>query len=241
GDEYPELRERKDLIVSTTRSEEERFRQTVERGLSLLDERFARLAQEGNHTLSGQDVFQLYDTYGFPADLTEAICRERGFVADMSGYQSALEEARQRSEFKGQEQLVEEVLHRALAQVPGQNVRFTGYEKQRDESTVVSLIRDGELVDLVNAGDHVIVFTESTPFYGEAGGQVGDRGIITSKSGARLTVTDTKKPVTGAIVHQAEVVEGSLRVGDTVTLSVDSDRRERIRRNHSATHLLHWA
>lgn len=241
GDEYPELRERKDLIVSTTRSEEERFRQTVERGLSLLDERFARLAQESNHTLSGQDVFQLYDTYGFPADLTEVICRERGFVADMSGYQSALEEARQRSEFKGQEQLVEEVLHRALAQVPGQNVRFTGYEKQRDESTVVSLIRDGELVDLVNAGDHVIVFTESTPFYGEAGGQVGDRGIITSTSGARLTVTDTKKPVTGAIVHQAEVVEGSLRVGDTVTLSVDSERRERIRRNHSATHLLHWA
>src|SRR5690606_10500570 len=137
--------------------------------------------------------------------------------------------------------LVEEVLHRALAQVPGQNVRFTGYEKQRVESTVVSLIRDGELVDLVNAGDHVIVFTESTPFYGEAGGQVGDRGIIASTSGARLTVTDTKKPVTGAIVHQAEVVEGSLRVGDTVTLSVDSDRRERIRRNHSATHLLHWA
>ena len=241
GEEYPELRERKDLIVATTRSEEERFRQTVERGLSLLDERFARLEAEGSDTLSGQDVFQLYDTYGFPADLTEVICRERGFVADMPGYLEALDEARRRSEFKGQEQLVEAVFHSALALVPGQAVRFTGYEKQRDEAKVAALIRGGELVESVQAGDHVLVLTEATPFYGEAGGQVGDHGLITSNQGACLTVTDTKKPVTGAIVHQAQVSEGTLRLGDTVTLSVDIERRERIRRNHSATHLLHWA
>ncbi len=241
GEVYPELVERRDLIMSVARGEEERFRQTIERGLALLDERFERLQGENKRTLEGDDVFQLYDTYGFPADLTEVICRERGFQADMAGYQAALEEARQRSEFVNKEQIVDTVFHDALERVPGEQVRFTGYELNQQDSRVAALIREGKIVDSVSAGDEVLVITEASPFYGEAGGQVGDQGEIVSGAGARLEVSDTTRPVPGSIVHHARVVEGTLSGGESVTLNVDVERRERIRKNHSATHLLHWA
>src|SRR5690606_31171776 len=136
---------------------------------------------------------------------------------------------------------VDAVFHQALEKVPGKAVRFTGYEKNQDVSKVVCLIQGSELVDSVAAGDEVLVVTEATPFYGEAGGQVGDHGTLTTAAGARLVVSDTTKPVSGIIVHHATVEVGSLGVGEGVTLAIDVERRERIRRNHSATHLLHLA
>src|SRR5690606_32998250 len=136
-----------------------------------------------------------YDTYGFPPDLTEVICKERGFTADMAGYRQELERARQRSEFDNKEQVVDVVFRQALARVPGESVRLTGYEKHTDTSSVASLILDGELGEEVGEGAEVLVLTAATPFSGEAGGQVGDQGEIVSEGGARLEVTDTTKPV----------------------------------------------
>jgi alanyl-tRNA synthetase len=240
GDQYPELRERKDLIASVTEAEEVRFRQTIERGLGLLEERFEGLEKAGEKVLPGADAFQLYDTYGFPLDLTEVISAERGFSVDVKGYEAALEEARKRSEFKGVEQAVEAVYREALKRVPGENVRFTGYELDKDESSVVALISGGALVDSVSEGDTFELITEKTPFYGTAGGQVGDTGVIVGPEG-RVLVTGTEKPVTGLIVHAGKLESGTLKVGDKVELVVDSQRRNRIRRNHSATHLLHWS
>src|SRR5690606_33956658 len=202
--------------------------------------RFAELERTGRRELSGADAFQLYDTYGFPLDLTEVICAERGVTVDHAGYEAALERARQRSEFKGMESAVEEVYRRALETVSEGSVRFTGYERDSDESHVVALIVNGKLADRAESGAAVEVVTENTPFYAEAGGQVGDHGVIVGPSG-RVEVEDTVRPVAGLVVHRGRVVEGALAQGEAVTLHIDVARRERIRRNHSATHLLHWA
>ena len=241
GTAYPELRERRALIESVTFAEEERFRETIERGLGLLEERFAELARTGTKVLPGRDAFRLYDTYGFPLDLTEVICAERGLSVDNQGYEEALAEARERSEFKGHDQAVESVYREALSAVPGGAVRFLGYEADSASSRVVALVQGGALVARAESGGEVEVVTEATPFYGEAGGQVGDEGSMTSQGGARLAVTDTQKPVMGLVVHRGKLEKGSLAVGDMVELAVDVPRRERIRKNHSATHLLHWA
>jgi alanyl-tRNA synthetase len=240
GAQYPELRERRDLIASVVEAEEGRFRQTIERGLTLLEDRFDGLNRAGSKLLPGADAFQLYDTYGFPLDLTEVICAERGFAVDQAGYDAALEEARRRSEFGGMDEAVEGVYREARALLPEGGTKFTGYETSRESTPIVALVKGGALVSRVSAGDEVDVVTASTPFYGAAGGQVGDTGSISSPVG-KLTVEDTQKPVPGLTVHRGKLSEGTLAVGDTVELAVDEARRDRIRRNHSATHLLHWA
>ncbi len=240
GEQYPELRERKDTILTVAHSEEERFRQTIERGLSLIEEHFDRLKQRGETTLSGADAFQLYDTYGFPLDLTAVICRERGIEVDEEGYKAELEEARKKSEFKGMEQAVEGVYRDALSRVAGSAVNFTGYERDKDTSKIVALIVNGALGERAREGDPVEIVTERTPMYGEAGGQVGDRGTIETPSG-RVVIEDTQKPLAGLVVHRGRVEKGEIAVGESATISVDSARRDAIRRNHSATHLLHWA
>jgi alanyl-tRNA synthetase len=240
GEQYPELRERQDLIQSVAEAEEVRFRQTIERGLSLLEDRFVELDQAKQKTLPGADAFQLYDTYGFPLDLTQVICTERGFAVDQAGYDAALEEARKRSEFAGMDQAVEGAYRDAQALVPGGVVQFSGYDKTRDSSPIVALVKAGALVDSAQVGDQVDVVTASTPFYGAAGGQVGDTGALTSPSG-KLSIEDAQKPLQGLIVHRAKVLEGSVKLGETAQLVVDEARRDRIRRNHSATHLLHLA
>ncbi|HVY29727.1 MAG TPA: alanine--tRNA ligase [Polyangiaceae bacterium] len=240
GAQYPELRERAELIASVTEAEEVRFRQTIERGLGLLEERFDSLSKASQQTLPGADAFQLYDTYGFPLDLTQVICNERGFAVDQAGYDAALDEARKRSEFAGMDQAVEGVYREALAQVPGGAVKFSGYEATSDSSSIVAIVKGGALVDSAAAGDEVDLVTAATPFYGAAGGQVGDTGVISSGS-AKLVVEDTQKPVQGLVVHRGKLAQGSLKVGENVKLEVDEARRNRIRRNHSATHLLHLA
>jgi alanyl-tRNA synthetase len=240
GDQYPELRERRELIGSLAEGEEVRFRQTIERGLSLLDERFDEMVSDGKKELSGADAFQLYDTYGFPLDLTEVICQERGFAVDNAGYEAAMEVARKRSEFKPMEQAVESAYREALAAVPGGSVRFSGYEKSVDSSRLVALIKDGRLAEGAQTGDAVELVTELTPFYGEAGGQVGDRGMISTPVG-KIEIEQTERPIPGLVVHRGRVVEGTVALGERAELKVDVARRERTRRNHSATHLLHWA
>jgi alanyl-tRNA synthetase len=240
GAQYPELRQRQDLIASVAEAEEVRFRQTIERGLNLLEERFAVLEQDKQRTLPGADAFQLYDTFGFPLDLTEVICSERGFKVDQAGYDAALEEARKRSEFVSSDKAVEGVYREALAKLPAGGTKFAGYDATRDASTIVAIVKDGALVDSAAPGDVVDVITASTPFYGAAGGQVGDTGVIETAS-AQLTVEDTQKPIAGLVVHRGRLERGRIALGDSVQLRVDEERRNRIRRNHSATHLLHWA
>ncbi|MFO0566592.1 MAG: alanine--tRNA ligase [Polyangiaceae bacterium] len=240
GEQYPELRERREMIESVAQGEEVRFRQTIERGLALLEEAFVELDAQGSKTLSGAEAFQLYDTYGFPLDLTEVICHERGITVDVAGYEAALEEARKRSEFRGMEQAVEAVYRDALAKLGDGSVKFSGYERDVDKAKVVALVVDGALRERAEAGTNVEVVTERTPFYGEAGGQTGDTGDLIGASG-RLRVEDTQKPITGLTVHKGKLESGSLAVGEVVELVVDRSRREAIRKNHSATHLLHWA
>ncbi|HMJ14643.1 MAG TPA: alanine--tRNA ligase, partial [Polyangiaceae bacterium] len=240
GGQYPELVARRDMIESITLGEETRFRQTIERGLTLLEERFQELAKTGTKTLSGSDAFQLYDTYGFPLDLTDVICAEQGFEVDHPGYDAALDEARARSEFKGIDQATPEVYRSALERVPQGGVAFTGYDSIEERARVVALLKGSELVQSAGPGDTVEVVAEKTPFYGQAGGQIGDTGSIATAS-AWLRVEDTQKPLAGLVVHRAVVERGTLAVGEEVDLRVDFERRERIRRNHSATHLLHWA
>jgi alanyl-tRNA synthetase len=176
GDAYPELGERRALIASVTLAEEERFRETIERGLGLLEERFDELARKGEKVLPGRDAFRLYDTFGFPLDLTDVICAERGLSVDHAGYDAALGEARERSEFKSHDQAVESVYREALSALPEGGVRFLGYEADSAPARVVAIVKGGALVTRAESGDEIEVVTEATPFYGEAGGQVGDQG-----------------------------------------------------------------
>jgi alanyl-tRNA synthetase len=240
GDTYPELRERRDLIESITLAEEERFRQTIERGLGLLEDRFVAMKQANVSVLDGRDAFQLYDTFGFPLDLTEVICGERGLTVDTAGYEAAMAEARERSEFKGVDQAALPVYGELASALPEGGVRFVGYERDSAKGRVVALVAAGARVSEITEGMACELVADLTPFYGEAGGQVGDQGVVKS-AGGELLVEDTLKPKTGLFVHRGRVTRGSLKVGDEIELTVDVARRERTRRNHSATHLLHWA
>ena len=245
GDQYPELRERRDLIASVTEQEEVRFRQTIDRGLKILDEEIASMKTRGSSTVNGDVAFKLYDTYGFPLDLTEVIARERDLTVDAAGYEKALDEQRARSEgSKVGEAAIEDVWRKALDLVPNGACVFTGYQREEGEAKVAALVKGARLASHLAEGDEGSVVVDTTPFYGEAGGQVGDHGTIkigTGDGAFLFEVTDTQKPVTGLIVHTGRVVSGTAKVGDTVALEVDHERRTATRRNHSATHLLHYA
>ena len=239
SDQYPELTQRRDLILSVTEQEEVRFRQTIDRGLKILDEEVVQMRSSGRTTIGGEMAFKLYDTYGFPLDLTEVIAKERDLTVDNAGYEEALERARGRSEgSKVGEEAVEDVWRKALAKAEA--VGFTGYEREEGEGKIVAITKGNALVDSASEGDLVGIVTDTTPFYGESGGQVGDRGTL-SAADAKFEVTDTQKPMTGLFVHLGKVSAGELKVGDTLRLEVDHARRTATRRNHSATHLLHWA
>jgi alanyl-tRNA synthetase len=242
GEQYPELRERRQMILSVTEDEEVRFRNTIERGLKILDEEIEGMKTRGTTTVSGEVAFKLYDTYGFPLDLTEVIAKERDLSVDAAGYEKALEEQRARSEgSKVGEAAIEDVWRKALEAVPGGACKFTGYDREEGEGKVVALVKGGHLVERAQAGEEVTAIVDVTPFYGEAGGQVGDRGVLGVQGGVRFEVRDTQKPITGLIAHEGQVQEGELHVGQVVRLEVDHERRTATRRNHSATHLLHWA
>jgi alanyl-tRNA synthetase len=240
GEDYPELVERRDLIEEITQQEEQRFRRTLQRGLELLESTEQWLQDDqGNPQLPGPVAFKLYDTYGFPLDLQDVIGRERGFTVDHDGFKQALEERRAQSAgSKVGERAVDAAYHQIAGEL--EDVRFTGYETERDQSEILTLLSGGEQVQQLTAGTEGEVVTRQTPFYAEAGGQVGDTGEIRTLS-ARFRVEDTKKPVEGLVVHRGRMLEGTLEVGTGVDLEVDHDKRSATRRNHSATHLLHWA
>jgi alanyl-tRNA synthetase len=240
GGHYAELRERRDLIASVTEQEEVRFRQTIDRGLGILEEEFERLGSPEGKKLSGDATFRLYDTYGFPLDLTEMIAKERGYDVDVDGYERALEQARAKSEFVSRSSATSQVYRDAQAKLTAGEVSFVGYEREKTKSRVVAIIEDGALTERATAGDKVEVVLDTTPFYGESGGQVGDQGRLVAP-GFRAIVRDAQKPLAGLIVHGVEIEEGSLEEGLEVSAEVDHARRDATRRSHSATHLLHYA
>ncbi len=237
GDVFPELRERRGVIVEVAEQEERRFRETLDRGLRILDEEAQRLT---TRTIPGDLAFRLYDTYGFPMDLTRVIAGNRGLDVDEAGFDAKMNEQRGRGDFSGSGEVAVEAIFKQIAErLPP--TTFLGYDTTEARSEIVALLASGQEATRVGTESGVVaIVTLQTPLYGEQGGQLGDKGELVGTSG-KFTISDTKKPVSTLTVHQGQVMEGELKVGDSVTLSVDVERRDAIRRNHSATHLLHWA
>jgi alanyl-tRNA synthetase len=237
GDAYPELRREKARVAQVLKAEEERFGETLENGMKILNGALDALAKAGGKTLDGATAFTLYDTFGFPIDLTADVCRGQRVSVDESGFDAAMEaqrgRARAASTFKAGAQL----------DYAGPKTTFRGYESLSEEGRVVALYKDGARADALSAGEHGVVVLDRTPFYAESGGQVGDRGEL-SKGGACLTlftVEDTQKIQPDVFGHVGGVKTGELRIGDTVAATVDHEARGRTVRNHSATHLMHKA
>ncbi len=240
GAAYPETRENRPFITKVAAAEEESFRRTLNRGLDRLDEEIARLRKTGGKVVPGDVAFQLADTFGFPLDLTRTIAVENGLGVDEAGFDKLLEEQRARSgEFKGSgEQSIADLHKQIVGEL--EEVKFLGYETLTAAAEVKALLANGARAAKAKKGDKVEVITAATPFYGESGGQVGDTGTITVPGG-KVQVTDAKRPVPGLVTHLGEVVEGEISVGDRADLRVDEARRDLIRANHSATHLLQFA
>ena len=240
GQAYPELGRAQPLIEEVLQREETRFRQTLSNGLRLLDEASAGLG-EGDK-LPGETAFRLYDTFGFPYDLTEDALRARGVSVDRAGFDAAMaqQKAAARAAWKGSGEAASSEVWFDIAEREGAP-EFTGYTATSGEGVVVAIVKDGAEVTEAKAGDTVTVLTNQTPFYGESGGQMGDTGTIAGADGLKITVTDTAKPLGRLHAHQAVVDAGTVRVGDAVQLVVDVVRRDATRANHSATHLLHQA
>jgi alanyl-tRNA synthetase len=240
GAAYPELVRAQPLIEETMKLEETRFRQTLANGLRLLDE--ATGAMTPGDTLPGEVAFKLYDTFGFPYDLTEDALRAQGFAVDRGGFDKAMEgqKAAARAAWKGSGQKASEYVWFDIAEEHG-STEFTGYAGHEGEGVGVGLGGDGARVDRAGAGEEVAILTNQTPFYGESGGQIGDTGKISSDKGLQAEVVDTSKPLGRLHAHHARIVAGEVAVGDAVHLAVDAERRSKVRANHSATHLLHAA
>ena len=240
GQAYPELQRGQALIEEVLEREETQFRRTLDKGLKLLDEATGTMGEGG--TLDGQTAFKLYDTYGFPYDLTEDALRSRGITVDKGGFDAAMEQqkAAARAAWKGSGQSASEEVWFDIADAQG-STEFTGYNSTTGEAEVVAIVKDGAQVDSAGAGDEVVVLTNQTPFYGESGGQTGDAGRIWTPEGFEFAVETTNKPLGRLHTHVGRITGGSVKVGDAVHLEVDAERRDRIRANHSATHLVHAA
>ncbi len=240
GDHYSELRAQRERIHEILSLEERKFGQTLSTGLTLLTELLTDLKERHQSVIPGEAVFKLYDTHGFPVELTEEIAAEQGFSVDTSGFEQSMQRQQERSRAASafvqarDDQALTEILKRAGP------TRFTGYEGITGTGKVVGLVVDGEEVESISAPQQALVILDETPFYAESGGQIGDRGDITGPMGA-FQVQDTRRPLKGLIVHYGRIAEGHLRVGDTVQADVIEQRREDTIRNHSATHLLHKA
>jgi alanyl-tRNA synthetase len=240
GDEYHELVDRRKLIEEVTRQEEERFRATLKRGLERIDQVIKPLKQRANPAdtlvMSGGVAFELYDTYGFPLDLQEVIAVEQGFAIDRAGFEQEMAKARERSAgSKVGEAAIDHIYHALSSSM---TTEFVGYETEEATSNIEALLIDKSRVEALSAGQNGELFLRVTPFYAESGGQVGDRGKIETSSGT-FEVLDTVRPLPGLVAHIGKVVSGTVKVGESATLTVDRELRWATRRNHSATHLLH--
>ncbi len=237
GAAYPELLRAQPLIEATLKQEETQFRRTLDKGIKLLDEATAGMTP--GDILAGDTAFKLYDTFGFPYDLTEDALRAQGFGIDQAGFETAMnsQKAMARAAWKGSGAKASDDVWFDIAERAGPT-EFTGYAASEGEGQVVALVKDGIEVQSAAANDAVTVITNQTPFYGESGGQMGDAGVISS-SNMRGEVTDTAKPLGRLHAHQVTIGTGEIKVGDFVTLKIDTERRDSLRANHSATHLLH--
>jgi alanyl-tRNA synthetase len=241
GDAYPELAERETYIRKVVLAEEERFNETLDRGLAILNEEVASLRASGSSVIPGETLFKLYDTFGFPVDLTEDIVRAEGFSVDEPGFEACMEHQRElgREHWKGSGAAGIADVYKELHN-HGLRTNFVGYGSLTAFSPVTALLRNGSKVQSATAGDQIDLICETTPFYGESGGQAGDTGSISS-GGAHLEVLATSRPFTDLVVHHALVKEGAIKTGDAVNLTVAVDKRRATARNHSATHLLQAA
>ncbi|MBX5172865.1 alanine--tRNA ligase [Rhizobium sp. NZLR1b] len=239
GRAYPELVRAEALISETLKLEEGRFRKTLERGLSLLSDATTDLGK--GDMLDGETAFRLYDTYGFPLDLTQDALRAREIGVDISGFTDAMQrqKAEARSHWAGSGEKATETIWFELREKHGAS-EFLGYDTETAEGVVQAIVKDGAVAEEAKAGDKVQIVVSQTPFYGESGGQMGDTGVISSDHG-KIEISDTQKRGEGLFVHFGAVVEGAFKTGDAVVLTVDHARRSRLRANHSATHLLHEA
>jgi alanyl-tRNA synthetase len=234
GDAYPELREQQARIEAVLRQEEERFGETLENGMKILEGALGRLGSGDARMLDGDTAFLLYDTYGFPVDLTADICRERGIAMDVAGFDQAMERQREQARAAGKFKMA------AGVEYSGTRTRFTGYDYLSGEGKVVALYVDGTPVNEIRAGQSGIVVLDSTPFYAESGGQVGDVGELVG-SGGTFDVTDTQKIQPDVFGHHGSVRTGSIEFGDKIGARVNATLRARSMNNHSATHLMHAA
>ncbi len=238
---YPQLAEKRDYIKRVIKIEEERFSETIDSGLSILEGKIAELEKNGEKLLGGEDAFRLYDTYGFPIDLTVEILEEKGLEADIEGFNAQMQQQKERSREGrkvGEEAAWSEDIYQTLSK--DIKTEFVGYDNKECTATVSVIVKDGELADSVSDGEDAVVILDKTVIYGESGGQMGDRGTLCG-SGFKMTVTDSKKLGDGKILHHVTVDEGTASVGDSVTVTYDVKKREATARNHSATHLLQKA
>ena len=240
-DGYPELEEKKEFIFKVLTQEEDQFNKTIDTGLKILGEMEEALAAEGKKTLAGADAFKLYDTYGFPLDLTKEILEEKGFDVDEAGFKAYMEEqrvqarnARKTTNYMGADATVYDDIDAAIT------TEFVGYDKLTADSKVTVLTTETSIVEAITAGEAATVFVEETPFYATMGGQEGDKGIITVGD-AEFVVSETIKLRGGKVGHVGKLTKGMIKVGDVVTLSVCADGRNATCKNHSATHLLQKA
>ncbi len=247
GDQYPTLREQRERIVDVLAMEERKFGKTLSTGLQLLEEQLADLTRRASAVMSGDAAFALYDTHGFPLELTQEVAAEHGVTIDQAGFQEAMDRQRQRSrQHEGLATAREgEAWQQITTTVPP--TRFTGYETTSGQARVLALVADGQLQELIAAtpgetppSPLLAVVLDATPFYAESGGQVGDQGWLRGRTGT-FQVTDTQRPASGLIVHFGQMTEGYLKLESTVAAQVNDQRREDTRKNHSATHLLHRA
>jgi alanyl-tRNA synthetase len=240
GDAYPELRRAQALITETLKLEERRFRETLVRGLKLLDEELDKIGSA--KVLPGDVAFRLYDTYGFPLDLTQDALRPKGIQVEQAGFDAAMQKQREdaRAAWSGSGQKATETVWFELREKLGAT-EFLGYENESAEGKVTAIVVDGAAVESVAAGTDATIITNQSPFYGESGGQVGDTGLLFTGAGAEFTVNDTHKKLGDMIVHFGKLTRGEIKLGDIVEMKVDSTRRTATRANHSATHLLHEA
>ncbi|WP_107496068.1 alanine--tRNA ligase [Thalassobius sp. I31.1] len=238
GQAFPELSHGQTMIEETLLNEETRFRQTLDRGLTLLDAEVSKLPEGAD--LPGEAAFKLYDTYGFPLDLTQDALREQGRGADVGGFTAAMEEqkAKARAAWSGSGDAADSTVWFDIADKHGVT-EFLGYDTEIAEGQVLALVSGGKTQDKAATGDEIQIALNQTPFYAESGGQVGDSGILQTETG-KVEITDTRKTA-GVFVHSAKVTEGSIEIGQGAELKVDHTRRTQIRANHSATHLLHEA
>ncbi|HIO05749.1 TPA: alanine--tRNA ligase [Candidatus Poribacteria bacterium] len=242
GGVFPNVLPRQDFIKEIIKGEEHRFHQTLDRGLDILDGLLNQIETEGKSVLLGDQAFELYDTFGFPLDLTQVLANERNFSVDEDGFSRSMDKQRNRSrtawKTAGETGYDSEILSEILRE--SGKTEFLGYQTTQTQAEITAIIRQGELTSAITKGDEVSVILSRTPFYGESGGQVGDTGTIEAKSG-KLNVIDTRKPTPDLLVHRCKVIDGNVTPHIIVSAQIDRDRRQKIAISHTTTHILHNA